>query len=175
MTTISRRLRLAISLAPLLGALALAVPAQAAPPGGGWGGGHHDGGGHGDFHDFHGGHDHFGFGFGFGDPWWGWGWDSAYWGYPYNPYYPYYYPPYPAYYAPPAGYAPPTGYAPPPGSAPGAPAQAAVAPPPQYWYYCDSPQGYYPYVQNCGSTWKQVAATPPPSGAANTITPKQKP
>jgi hypothetical protein len=166
----SKRLRLALSLAPLLGALALATPAKAAPPSGGQ---HHfDGGSHGDFHHdgghFRHDHDHFGFGFGFGgfwDPWWGWG-PAEYWGYPY--YYPSYYPPYPAYYAPPAGYAP----------QPVAPAatspQFSGAPPAQYWYYCDNPQGYYPYVQNCGSQWRQVAATPP-TGSANTITPKQKP
>ncbi len=172
--TMSKRLRLAISLAPLLGALTLVVPAQAAPPSGGWGGGHHDGG-HGEFHNGFHGHDHFGFGFGFGfaDPWWGWGgWDLAYWGYPYAPYYPYYYPPYPAYYAPSPG-APPQGV-PLQGAAPQEPAQTMGAPPPQFWYYCDNPQGYYPYVTNCSSAWREVAATPP-SGSSNTITPKPKP
>lgn len=166
---ISKRLKLALSLAPLLGALAYAMPAQAAPPSGG--SQHHVDGGargdfRGDFHRDHGGrgrdHGRFGFGFGFWDPWWGWG-ASDYWG-PYPYYYPYYYPPYPAYYAPPAGYAPPQVSAAP---------QATGAPPPQYWYYCDDPQGYYPYVQNCGTTWKQVAATQP-SGSGNTITPKAK-
>src|SRR4030088_3113453 len=77
---ISKRLKLAATLAPLLGALAFAVPAHAAPPGGGAGERHFEGGGgRGDFH--RGFHDHdrhdfdrfgFGFGFGFGDPWWGW-------------------------------------------------------------------------------------------------------
>lgn len=47
---------------------------------------------------------------------------------------------------PPAAIAP----APPPGPAP-----AAI------WYYCDNPQGYYPYVQSCGSGWRSVPATPP--------------
>jgi hypothetical protein len=164
----SKQLKLAISLAPLLGALAYAIPAQAAPPSGG--SQHHVDGGargdfRGDFHRDHGGrgHDRFGFGFGFWDPWWGWG-ASDYWG-PYPYYYPYYYPPYPAYYAPPAGYAPPPQVS----AAP----QAMGAAPPQYWYYCDNPQGYYPYVQNCGASWKQVAATQP-SGSGNTITPKAK-
>jgi len=32
---------------------------------------------------------------------------------------------------------------------------------PSYWYYCQSPQGYYPYVQRCGSQWMQVV---PPEG-----------
>jgi hypothetical protein len=175
--TMSKRFRLAISLAPLLAALGFAIPAVAAPHGGSER--HFDGGGRGDFHrdggHFRHDHDRFGFGFGFGggfwDPWWGWG-PADYWGYPYS--YPYYYPAYPAYYAPPAGYAPQPGYAPPPGSTPETSTQAMGAPPPQYWYYCDNPQGYYPYVQNCGAAWRQVAATPP-SGSGNTITPKQKP
>jgi len=166
----SKRLRLAVTLAPVLGAVAFAIHAQAAPSG--TSGGHHFEGGAGGFSggargDFRGGgfRDHhgrrdfdrfgFGFGLGFWDPWWGW--DPAYyWGYPY----PYYYPPYPAYYPPPAE--PP----------PQAPVQATGAPPPQFWYYCDDPQGYYPYVQNCTSAWRQVTPTAPQSG--NTITPQQK-
>lgn len=39
-----------------------------------------------------------------------------------------------------------------------------VAPPPgldpNYWYYCDNPAGYYPYVQSCDA-WQQVSPTPP--------------
>lgn len=170
--TMSMRLKLAISLAPLAGALAFAVPAQAAPPSGG-GTPHAQSGPHGDFHhgDFHHDHDrfrhdHFGVGFGFWDPWWDWG-PADYWSY----YYPSYYPPYyPDYYSAPPPLPPAAGYAP----TPGAPTQATGAPPPQYWYYCDSPQGYYPYVQNCGSSWRQVAATPP-AGSSNTITPTSKP
>ena len=155
---LAKRLKLALALAPfLVGALAFAGPAQAAPTSGG---GPHIQSGHGDFHRFrdHDRHDfdRFGFGFGFWDPWW-WGWDPVqYWGYPY----PYYYPPYPAYYAPPP--APP----------PQAPVQATGAPPPQYWYYCDNPQGYYPYVANCSSAWRQVTPTPQ---SGNTVTPKVKP
>jgi hypothetical protein len=35
-------------------------------------------------------------------------------------------------------------------------------PPPQpYWYYCDNPQGYYPYVPQCPGGWRQVTPTPP--------------
>jgi hypothetical protein len=40
---------------------------------------------------------------------------------------------------------------------------------PQYWYYCQSPNGYYPYVQACSTAWRQVptapqmAPPPPPS------------
>lgn len=60
----------------------------------------------------------------------------------------YYYPPPPVYYAP-----PPVVYAPPPAPTP-------VAPQAQTWYYCDNPQGYYPYVSNCASGWRQVPARP---------------
>lgn len=35
-----------------------------------------------------------------------------------------------------------------------------VQPSPHYWYYCDHPQGYYPYVQHCPGGWRQVAPTP---------------
>lgn len=31
-----------------------------------------------------------------------------------------------------------------------------------YWYYCQNPQGYYPYVQNCPAGWMQVVPQPPP-------------
>jgi hypothetical protein len=30
-----------------------------------------------------------------------------------------------------------------------------------YWYYCDNPPGYYPYVPQCPSGWRPVAPTPP--------------
>lgn len=30
-----------------------------------------------------------------------------------------------------------------------------------YWYYCYSPQGYYPYVKQCPNGWQQVDPTPP--------------
>ena len=35
-----------------------------------------------------------------------------------------------------------------------------AAGPPQPWYYCDDPPGYYPYVPNCRLPWRQVPATP---------------
>jgi hypothetical protein len=46
--------------------------------------------------------------------------------------------------------------------APQTPAQPAPAQPPaqSYWYYCDDPQGYYPYVQQCPGGWRPVAPTP---------------
>jgi hypothetical protein len=31
----------------------------------------------------------------------------------------------------------------------------------QYWYFCNSPQGYYPYVKQCPSGWQQVTPQPP--------------
>ena len=32
-----------------------------------------------------------------------------------------------------------------------------------YWYYCQNPQGYYPYVQSCPGGWmKVVPQTTPP-------------
>ena len=34
---------------------------------------------------------------------------------------------------------------------------------PYYWYYCQDPQGYYPYVKSCPGGWMTVVpnATPP--------------
>jgi hypothetical protein len=32
---------------------------------------------------------------------------------------------------------------------------------PASWYYCDNPQGYYPYVPQCPGGWRAVAPTPP--------------
>ncbi|MGI4847123.1 MAG: hypothetical protein ACRYGK_03160 [Janthinobacterium lividum] len=28
------------------------------------------------------------------------------------------------------------------------------------WYYCQDPQGYYPYVKNCAVNWQQVPPAP---------------
>ena len=71
----------------------------------------------------------------------------------YEPYYPpYYYPPY--YYAP-----PPVVYTPPPVIY--TPPPVVISEPQQYWYYCDNPQGYYPYVASCSTGWRRVTATPP--------------
>jgi hypothetical protein len=58
---------------------------------------------------------------------------------------------------------------PPPAPTPPPPVVVTQAPPPpaptgappvQSWYYCDNPQGYYPYVQACGGPWQQVPAVP---------------
>jgi hypothetical protein len=58
-------------------------------------------------------------------------------------------------------YPPPVVVAPPPVYVQPAPQVYVQPPPPQpYWYYCDHPQGYYPYVPQCPGGWRQV--TPPP-------------
>jgi len=67
--------------------------------------------------------------------------------------YPFYYPPY--YYYPPTVIVPTT---------PPVYIQQQVQPvQPQtaYWYYCQNPDGYYPYVRNCPGGWLQVAPQPP--------------
>lgn len=57
-------------------------------------------------------------------------------------------------------YYPPV-YAPPPVVV----APRVVAPPAYveqtWWYYCNRPAGYYPYVSACPSGWTRVAPTPP--------------
>lgn len=91
------------------------------------------------FHDFHNGR-------------YGWWWvvDGVWYFYP-QPIYPY-----PTYIPEPEAVV----SAPPPGAYPTPPAYGVPAPPPA-WYYCDNPQGYYPYVQACSSGWRQVPAAPP--------------
>ncbi len=44
---------------------------------------------------------------------------------------------------------------------PAPPAQAPV----QYWYYCNAPKGYYPYVSECPAGWAKVPVTPPPDSS----------
>jgi len=101
---------------------------------GGWGG--HYGGhyrGHGGWGYYPGYYPHWGFGFYWGFPIVGWPY-GVYGGWPYVgwPYYP-----------PQATEAAP-GYR--------EPEQQQ----PYYWYYCQDPQGYYPYVKSCPGGWKQV-------------------
>jgi len=43
-----------------------------------------------------------------------------------------------------------------------APAQPLGPPPQGYWYYCDNPAGYYPYVSSCATQFRAVPAQPPP-------------
>ena len=81
---------------------------------------------------------------GIGVPIYGPGWYGGYWGPP-----------------PPAVW---PGWAPPPVVVERAPVYvqpAAPGPAPQsFWYYCQQPAGYYPYVQDCPSGWTTVPATP---------------
>ncbi len=35
---------------------------------------------------------------------------------------------------------------------------------PSYWYYCEDPKGYYPYVQNCPGGWMKVVPQPSAAG-----------
>ena len=73
-------------------------------------------------------------------------WPDYYWYPPY--YYPYYYPPvYDPGYTTPAVAQPPT--------------YIQQAPVPTYWYYCESPPGYYPYVQQCPGGWLTVVPPAP--------------
>ena len=113
--------------------------------GGGGGAGMHGGSfqGHGGFHQggfhhhgFH--HGHVAFVAGFGWPgWWGYPYDG--WPYPGS---------YPAYYAP-------TQYI---EQGDGSDVASANA----WWYRCDQPSGYYPYVQDCPGGWQTVPAQPSP-------------
>jgi hypothetical protein len=33
-------------------------------------------------------------------------------------------------------------------------------PPPQSWYHCSNPDGFYPYVRNCEGQWDAVPVNP---------------
>ena len=30
-----------------------------------------------------------------------------------------------------------------------------------YWYHCDKPEGYYPYIKECPGGWQKVTPEPP--------------
>jgi hypothetical protein len=75
----------------------------------------------------------------------------------------------PGYYGPPPyGYYPPYPYYPPVVAVPSAPPtyveqgeeQTPPAQSPNYWYYCEKPQGYYPYVRQCPGGWQKVSPQP---------------
>jgi hypothetical protein len=34
---------------------------------------------------------------------------------------------------------------------------------PYYWYYCQKPKGYYPYIKECPAGWMKVVPSPAPS------------
>jgi len=81
-------------------------------------------------------------GFGFG----------PFWGFPFP--YPYVFPPFPFAYpfpSPPPYYSPSAAWAPP--VDPGYGTASST------WYYCDNPRGYYPYVRQCHTGWRAVAAS----------------
>jgi hypothetical protein len=78
---------------------------------------------------------HWNFGFYWGGPLWGWPW---------GPY---------GYYPPPPVYVP---------QQPPVYVQPQEPQEPAYWYYCQDPQGYYPYVQNCPGGWMKVVPNPTP-------------
>jgi hypothetical protein len=91
------------------------------------------------------------FGFYGGPGWWGPGYWGPGYGYGYG--YPYGY-----------GYVPPVVVVP---SEPrvyverDAPAAAPSAGPQQWWYWCPSAKGYYPYVSTCSDGWQRVPPQPP--------------
>jgi len=64
--------------------------------------------------------------------------------------------PYPDPYAPPLIVSPPE-VAGPPGTVPPKP---RLPENPQFWYYCESAQGYFPYVSSCPEAWHPVPAKP---------------
>jgi len=149
-----------------LGALAATLVAVAAPAmaDGPHGDGYHGGGYHGGY--YHGGHpfygrDYYGFnhrevevwrGGGWQHDWhdgrYGWWWiTGGYWYFYPEPIYPY------------------PDYVPPAVIVQQAPPVPSGLPPMQTWYYCDNPQGYYPYVASCNNPWQQVPAQPPRQSA----------
>ena len=80
--------------------------------------------------------------------------------YPYYSHYPYYYDRYPYY---PYSY-----YTAPPVIIDRQPQEYIVRPDPEpeetaYWYYCQNPKGYYPYVQRCPNGWMKVVPSAPPA------------
>lgn len=77
--------------------------------------------------------------------------------------------PFPGYYYPPQYYPYPYAYYPPVITVPvqpqtyieQAPSQAAPVAENYYWYHCDNPDGYYPYIKDCPNGWQKVAPAPP--------------
>ncbi|MEO8417406.1 MAG: hypothetical protein ABI475_01620 [Methylophilaceae bacterium] len=117
--------------------------------GGNWhGGGHGHDGGH--WHEGHG-HTHIGIGLNFGPSF------GPYYPYPYYSYPAYPYPAYPYYY-PPVVVAPPS---PPVYIEQDSPQQAESQSQDYYWYHCDKPDGYYPYIKACPGGWQKVVPEPP--------------
>lgn len=63
------------------------------------------------------------------------------------------------YYVEPAYASPPLASLPPPHN--GAQISTLTMPGSQWWYFCKTPEGYYPYVRECPSGWEKVSPTPP--------------
>lgn len=111
-----------------------------------FGGGYRGHPGFGDRHH----HSNTRFGFYFGVP---------FYRYPYPYYRPFYRPYYSyPYYYPPAVITVPTT---PPVYIQQSPPPATQSYPAGYWYYCNNPEGYYPYVKECPGGWQQVQPNPP--------------
>jgi hypothetical protein len=131
------------------------IPGYAVDGRGSHGGGSHGGGSHGG-HYYHGGGSHSGHHYHSGSSWhgaiWigpGWGGWDPWWGPPYYPHYYPYYRNYPYY--------------------PETPAVIQQQPPvyvqpkeQYYWYFCQNPEGYYPYIKNCPGGWLKVVPPTPP-------------
>lgn len=81
-----------------------------------------------------------------------WSWPSPYYAYPppYPAYSPYYYP------YPPAVTIPSS----PPVYIEREDSEETAPRGQGYWYYCDRPDGYYPYVKECPGGWERVAPKP---------------
>jgi len=41
------------------------------------------------------------------------------------------------------------------------PIPQASAPQENYWYHCNKPEGYYPYIKECPGGWQKVVPEPP--------------
>jgi hypothetical protein len=137
----------------LLGATTSGVSLADGGRGGGYGGRGGGYGGHGGYG--YGGHGGYGIGVSIGVPW------ISPWYYPPS----YYYPPAPYYYPPSPYYYPPqvvSGPSSPPVYIERGNSEPAPSQPSSSWYYCDNPQGYYPYVKQCPAGWQMVAPQPPP-------------
>ena len=133
MVAISKR---SIILLALAGSLLASVSAQADP----WRGGHRHGGPNIGFY----------FGPGFYGPGWGSYYPRPYYAVPTYPYYP------PVIVAPAPAPVPPPVYIEQPAQQSAAPQAADNA----YWYYCNQPEGYYPYVKECPAGWQKVTPQP---------------
>ncbi len=87
---------------------------------------------------------------------WARGHFGFYFGVPFYPYaYPYYPYPMPYYYPPPVVTVP----ASPPAYIHQSP-PTSQQPSTSYWYYCNNPKGYYPYVKQCPQGWQEVEPAP---------------